>query len=466
MYLRISEDRTGQQAGVERQRDACLKRCQERGWSVVAVEQDNDVTARGSRKRPGFEAMLKAIVSGQAKHVVAWDLTRLQRNRRDELRLYEACKTTGTTLVLINGPELDFSTATGRLVADNLGSLARYEIELKGDRQVAAQSQAARKGLRSGGRRPFGYERDGITVREPEAEAVRAGYRAVLAGESLGAIARSWNAAGLPPDQKKYGEGHKGEPSEWTRSNVRIVLMNPRNAGRRAYRGEIVADAVWPAIVDAATYEAVKAILTNPERRTRPTSARRLLSGVALCSICGATVHAGGSARRGVATYRCSASLGHFARMAEPVEDYVSRLVVARLSRADAGELLVQKDHPDLGMLRAEQSGITERLGQLAAAFADGAVTAEQLRLGTARLRARDAEIEGTLGDAGRTDALGALVRAEDVQAAWDSLSTARRRRVVDTLMRVTIHPPGRGVRTFKPETVGIEWRTADEGDR
>jgi DNA invertase Pin-like site-specific DNA recombinase len=452
IYLRISQDRAGQQAGVERQREACLQRCNERGWPVFAVEQDNDISAAGKRKRPGFEAMLKAIGAGTVAHVVAWDLSRLQRNRRDELRLYEACKATGTSLSLINGPDLDFSSATGRLVADQLGSIARYEIELKSDRQAAAQAQAARKGKRSGGRRPFGYEQDGVTVREDEAAAIREGYRALLAGESLGAIGRAWDAAGLKPEQS----------SEWIRSSVRLVLMNPRNAGKRAYKGEIVADAEWPAIVDPATYEAAKAVLRNPERRTRPTSARRLLSGVAVCGVCGATVHAGGSPRPGFANYRCSGALGHFARLAKPVEDYVVEHVIGRLSMPDARELMLRDgNHPDVSALRAEQNGIRERLAELVTAFTDGPVTAEQLRIGTERLRARDAEIDAQLADAGRVDILGDLVDAEDIRAVWDRLSDARKRRVVDILMKVTIYPPGRGVRTFRPETVGIEWKEA-----
>ena len=33
-------------------------------------------------------------------------------------------------------------------------------------------------------------------------------------------------------------------------------------------------------------------------------------------------------------------------------------------------------------------------------------------------------------------------------------------RLVIDTLAEVRIHPPGRGARTFRPETVNIEWRS------
>jgi site-specific DNA recombinase len=63
------------------------------------------------------------------------------------------------------------------------------------------------------------------------------------------------------------------------------------------------------------------------------------------------------------------------------------------------------------------------------------------------------------MADAGRVPVLGELVTAADVQAAWDALNLDRRRAAIDTLMFVTLLPPGRGARIFNPETVRIEWR-------
>jgi site-specific DNA recombinase len=56
-------------------------------------------------------------------------------------------------------------------------------------------------------------------------------------------------------------------------------------------------------------------------------------------------------------------------------------------------------------------------------------------------------------------DLLGPLVAAEDVEVSWKCLSLDRRRAVVDVLMEVRLHAIGRGVRTFRPETVDVEWK-------
>ncbi|MDQ0865732.1 recombinase family protein [Arthrobacter globiformis] len=457
VYLRISQDRTGERAGVDRQRDDCLKRAKERGWEVVGIETDNDISASGKRRRPGFEAMLKAIEAGKAQVIIAWDLTRLQRSRRDEVRLYELCQKHNMRLALINGAELDFQSAAGRFVADSLGSVARLEIELKSDRQIRASRQAAAAGKRVGGRRPFGYDADGVTVRPAEAAAIKAGYEMALAGVPLAEIARRWNADGFTTGQTRRKEGHEGQPSPWQAYSVRMVLLNPRNAGLRSYKGEVMGKAEWAGIVPESTWRAADATLKHPDRRSGTVStARRLLSGLARCGVCGSTVHAGGAARAGIVAYRCSGSMGHFSRMAEPVDEYVGKAVVAILSRPDAADLLTDGSLPDAEAMSMQAMSLRARLDSLAVDFADGALTASQLRTATERLREKLAEVEASMADVGRVDKLGDLVAAENVQQVWDAKSVPEKRAVIDLLMDVVIHPPGRGTRNFNPATVEI----------
>ena len=197
IYLRISLDRTGDEAGVRRQQEDNERRCADRGWQVTEVLSDNDISASGKRKRPGFERLLTLIAEGRVKVVVAWALDRLQRSRRDELRLYELCREHGVTVSLVRGPDLEWTTPAGRFIADTLSATARLEIEAKSDRQKRANRQAAMAGQRRSGRRPFAYEPDGVTIRDAEAEALREAYASFLSGVSLGGICRTLTAAGF-----------------------------------------------------------------------------------------------------------------------------------------------------------------------------------------------------------------------------------------------------------------------------
>jgi DNA invertase Pin-like site-specific DNA recombinase len=451
LYLRQSLD---VQEGIERQRIRCEALAAAKGWTVVEEYVDNDTSA--SKVRGSGTAWSRMLADANAKRfdvVIAVDLDRLLRTVRDLLTLTE----TGAKVLTVDG-EIDLTTADGEFRATMLAGIARFEARRKGERQKRATAHAAQLGRRTGGRRPFGYEADGVTIRPAEADVVAQGFRDLLLGAPLAEIARNWNNAGHFTTQARYSAEHRGEPSPWQHYSVRMVLTNPRYMGKRAHLGEVVADAEWPAIVDSDTWFAANAILTNPARRGRVTTGKRLLSGLALCGVCGGKVHAGSSTRKGVPAYRCSASLGHFARRAAPIEEYLEAVMVARLSKPDATQLLEQQSHVDSAKLTIEAAGVTARLDALAVEFADGSLTASQLRTATERLRERRAAIARELADSGRVDVLGDIVSASDVAEVWAALPTSRKRAVIAALATIRIYPVGRGVRNFDPASVGIEW--------
>jgi site-specific DNA recombinase len=447
VYLRQSLDRHGTGAAVDRQREDAEKLAALRGWTIVATHTDNDTSAAGGKARPGFDAAMRALENGDADAVVAWSLDRLTRNRRDTLRLVETCEKAQATVALVRGSDLDMSTPAGRLVADLLAATARSEIDVKGDRQRRALAQAAQQGKPPPGRRPFGYADDRVSVRPAEARLVRLAYERILAGGSLRGVAREWNTGGAVT-------AHGGP---WRPDSVRDVLLRARYAGLREYRGEVVATGMWKPIVAEETWRAVVAVLTDPARRNTPDTRRKwLLSGLAYCH-CGATVNTGRT-QHGRRTYKCAATR-HLARDAEPIDDLVRGLVVERLSRSDAADLLVDDERPDVDELRTTAQTLRARLDELAGLFAAGSVTGSQLAAGSERLRAELADVERSMAHASRADVLGDLVRAADPGKVWDAIDVDRQRAVVDTLMTVKLLSPGRGARTFDPATVEVEWR-------
>jgi DNA invertase Pin-like site-specific DNA recombinase len=451
LYFRQSLD---VQEGIDRQRARCRALAAARDWDVVGEYEDNDTSASKSRASgTAWSRLLDDARGRKFEVVIAVDLDRLLRTISDLVILTE----TGAKVLTVDG-EIDLTTADGEFRATMLAGIARFEARRKGERQLRANALAASLGRRTGGRRPFGYDKDGMTVRPAEAAAVVDGYRDVLMGVPLAAIARDWKSRGLVTASTRYLEKHRGEPSDWTSGSVRTVLINPRYMGKRAHLGEIVADAQWPALVEESTWLSVNAVLTDPTRRTGPTRGRYLLSGLAVCGICRSHVHAGGNGRAGKPGYRCSGSAGHFARMSAPVDSFVQAVIVARLSRADARELMVAKPTTNSRDLALEAVGLRARLDALAVEFADGVLTASQLRIATDRMRSRLGMVEAEMADAGRLDVLGDLVGALDVQGAWDALTVEKKRAVIAVLATIVIYPPGRGVRKFDPDTVGIEW--------
>src|SRR6185436_2812722 len=166
-----------------------------RGWTIAAEFVDNDVSALSRRPRPQFVEMMRRVDAGEFDMIVTRHMDRLLRRLAEFESVLERCQKTKTAIVTA-ADGVDTSTDGGRLVARILSSVAQGEVERKSARQRSAAVQAAKQGRWIGGRRAFGYETDGVTVREDEAALIRHGYTDVLAGESTGEIARRWKASG------------------------------------------------------------------------------------------------------------------------------------------------------------------------------------------------------------------------------------------------------------------------------
>jgi site-specific DNA recombinase len=489
VYLRISQDPNNDGLAIDRQKADCLKILRARKWTMVDEPYVDQSISAFDRKirRPAYNRMVKDFEAGRFDAIVCWDLDRLTRQPAQLEWWIEAAEVKGLVIVTANG-EADLSTDNGRLFARIKAAVARGEQERKSVRLKRGAEQRRDQGRRVGGsRRQFGYERDtyaklgGQTVwvssgaiNPEEADAVRWGYDALLSGESsLGAIARNWTARGLVSTQTRTARsGHEGEPSLFSGVKVRQVLLNARYAGIVTHLGQEIrtytADngevhelkPVWEPIVSEETFKAAEALLKDPTRFTGKGFGKYLLSGIALCGVEGCTghAHAGGASRPDIRGYRCSATGGHFSRKALPAEQFVEAVVIARLSRPDARDLLV-KQGPDSKALRHEVLVIDRRIEGLAGLVADGTFTPAQARAATDKLKTQRADLAARIADSGKVDVLGPLV-GKDVEAVWQEMDMDRRRAVVDALMTVKLHPVGHGTRTFRPETVTIDWKT------
>src|SRR6478735_12439014 len=106
VYCRISDDRRGTEAGVDRQRKDCLALVEREGWELVVDSAgkdtftDNDISAYSGRVRPAYQRLVEAVKAGAVDVVVSWHPDRLHRSPReleDWISLQEATKTKVST---------------------------------------------------------------------------------------------------------------------------------------------------------------------------------------------------------------------------------------------------------------------------------------------------------------------------------------------------------------------------------
>jgi site-specific DNA recombinase len=449
IYVRISSDVTGEGLGVARQEEDCRALAEARGWSVAQIYRDNDLSAYSGKIRPAYERLLADVDAGTVRAVVAWHADRLHRSPRELERFIDLAERTGLRVETVQAGTVDLSTASGRAVARTLGAWARFESEHKSDRVRRKLAANAAAGKPHGGHRPYGWEPDRLTIRESEAAVIRESTSRILAGEPVRSVFRDLNERGQ----------HNASGKPWTHPTFRNVLLHARHAGIRTYKGQEVGRGNWPEIVAPETWRALSRALTSPDRVTTPGRGGRihLLSGIARCGECGAALRVGHS--KGTEAYRCR--VNHcVSRRRDYLEEYVTAVIIARLSRPDAAALLLPAD--DGGEReRAAQAAerVRERLDDAAASFASGLITARQLATITGQLRPELAALEAASAPPpDRAAVLGGLVGAIDVAASWERLSPDARRAVVRLLLEITVRRARRG-NTWSTEGITLEWR-------
>ena len=468
IYTRMSKDKLGDAHGVANQLADLEKRAEARGWRVTHRLSDNDIgvtrkdpTAAG-RYRPGYKEALRLVDAHAVDVVLCWKWDRFIREPMDLEYLIPRFDKAGVRFAEADGI-IDLGTDSGRLAARILVAVAKAEQERKAERQKLANEAAAVAGKRLlGTPRPFGYRDDHVTRDRAEALAVEEACTVLLGGGTLSGIMREWTDVGVRPAQSKTGR--------WTRQSIRTILLNPRIAGLSVYRGEIVGRGEWEPLVAEETWRAVRGILDDPARKP-PRGVRTLLGGLAMCP-CGNVV-TGQPSHPGHHVYRCAppgrvrGHHGHVARRAAPVEDFIERTVIVRLSAPDAADLVaVPQGGPDVAGLREEAAAIRRNLEEMAADRALGLMTRAQMVAGTEAANRRLGEIGAQLEEAARENVLAPLVAAENAADVWVSLDLARKRAIIKTLMSITLLSPGKGARRqFDPATVQLTWHHPDAED-
>lgn len=467
VYLRISDDREGRRLGVQRQRDDTTAKCHAEGDTVVDYYIDNDISASAKAKkdRPEYKRLIADAQSGRITKIVAYTTGRLTRKPREHEDLIDLSTNHGIVYGYVSSPALDLNTAHGRRVARYLAVGDAGEAEDIAERVQRAKQQAAEQGKYRGGPRRFGYEKDGITVIPAEIKLLREMAQRVLAGESYRSIAADLNARGILTTRGK----------QWDGTRIRLTLDKPSNASIIELPSGEEVPALWQPALHADRDEAyrmwrsIRSLTTDPTRRSTLSTERRWLgTNLYLCGRCNDGTRIGSPAPQGNGRmgYRCR-QFNHLVIEAEKTDAVVERLVVARLQRADAVELLRGDDGVDTAALRRESADIREQLRELAKLFARRVLSADQLEAGSSELNAALADVERRLSAASSAPhVLGGIAGNPELPFLWygreddrsDGLALSRRRAVVDAVLVVTILP-GQGPRVFRPERVRPDWR-------
>lgn len=444
LYLRISLDKSGQELGVDRQERECRALCTKQGWTVRNVYRDNSVSATSKRKRPAFEELVKARPS----RIVMWSVDRLVRMGPDLERLIELDVPIHSVMA---GP-MDLATASGRLNARLLTSVATFEGEIKSERQKAQQFQRRSKGGQWWSQRPFGYNWEPgcseITLHEEEASLIRQGYERLSRGGTYVSICELWTAAGSLTAKGK----------SWTPVTVRQLLQSRRNAGQVVHEGQVIAQGSWPAIIEPERLDAILRMAGNPAMVGRTTGKRRaVLSGLVTCATCGLPLQqrTRGSKARGVQKiYR--PKCGHVSAPVEWLDDYVAWCV----SNALHSPYVKKKAKADRGVELAKKKieKLQEKLEEVNRQYLDDAISGAQLATLSQGIRAQMDPLQWALDASETFDPVRDAGGFVELIQAWEGgqMDLLTRRGVISSLFPKIEVLPRKPGRRMTPDAVAV----------
>jgi DNA invertase Pin-like site-specific DNA recombinase len=146
IYLRVSTSKQ-ETSNQRRELEAVAARS---GWQIVKVFQDAGISgAKGRDKRPGLDALLKAVNGKEFDMVAAWSVDRLGRSLTDLLGILQALHDKGVDLFL-HQQGLDTSTTAGKAMFQMLGVFAEFERGIIRERVNAGLARAKAKGVTLG----------------------------------------------------------------------------------------------------------------------------------------------------------------------------------------------------------------------------------------------------------------------------------------------------------------------------
>src|SRR4051794_12492615 len=148
IYLRVSTSKQDTD-NQRRELEAVAARS---GWHISKVYEDAGISGgKGRDKRPGLDAMLKAVNAREFDMVAAWTVDRLGRSLTDLLGILQSLHDKGVDLFL-DQQGLDTSTSAGKAMFQMLGVFAEFERGIIRDRVNDGLARARAKGTKLGGR--------------------------------------------------------------------------------------------------------------------------------------------------------------------------------------------------------------------------------------------------------------------------------------------------------------------------
>ena len=289
IYARVSTDQQANEGdSIPAQIDALTRYVNDHDDMILAGEYIDGGVSGTKADREELTRLTADIVAGKIDRVLVTKLDRLYRSIRHYVNTMEVWEAHGVGWTAIWEPMYDTTTPQGRLVVNQMMSIAQFEAENTSQRIKAVMEYKVSQGEAVTGKVPIGYRIQGkhLVIDQEEADKARQIFDSFAVSGSIGEAARMAAALGHP----------------FHRKTIKNMLTNRKYIGE--HRGN---PNYCPPIIDRDLFEDVQRKLTMAVRYDAKHVS--IFTGLIKCGACGRRLGALHDAKHRSPRYRCQ---GHF----------------------------------------------------------------------------------------------------------------------------------------------------------
>ena len=246
--------------------------------NIVVLKEYIDRAKSGTNDaRPSFQLMMKECVHSDWDYVLVYKLDRFSRNKYESAKHKHTLKINNKKLISVteNIPE----TPEGIILESLLEGMNEYYSAELSQKVKRGLKESYLKGYFTGGQQLYGYDvvDKKLVINPLEASIVKKIYENYRLGISVTLIREELNKSGYT--------NKDGKP--FSNKSLYRMLINPKYNGRYINNG-ITYDAIYPKIIDDATWDSVNNIHERNKHSNgdRYNVADYLLTGLAMCGHC------------------------------------------------------------------------------------------------------------------------------------------------------------------------------------
>jgi site-specific DNA recombinase len=194
-------------------------------WVMAGIFSDEGISGTGTKKRQGFQKLIRACREGKVDRVITKSISRFARNTADCLHYSRELKDLGIP-IYFQKENIDTMAASGELLFTILSSLAQEESRnISENTTWGIRSKFKRGQPMINTERFMGYDKDengNLVINPEQAKVVEKIFRYFLEGWTLEEIAQGLKAKNIP--------GVTGKAA-WNANTIRRMLQNEKYKG-------------------------------------------------------------------------------------------------------------------------------------------------------------------------------------------------------------------------------------------